>query len=354
MSASHRLMRRRASSARGKSLPMPRVLGFVSSEPILFFAKTGGKNYDRIRFARMNPAGPMMKKPPEFECPRILKAAARARLLGIAIAIVTSGLLAPGSMFGWGPTAHHIVNGWAILTLPPEMRGFFTANRQFILDHANDPDTWMKNDRYERKRHYIYLDKYGVFPYLTLPHAFKRATEQFGSGRVNRDGVLPWQIGEYSLRLTNAMKLHNWDEAKLDAAVLAHYVADAHQPLHTTQNFDGQLSEQPGLADRFEIRLVDRYSKFFILHPEDAVKIDDPTEYAFQICLEAHTWVESVILADRKAREGLLDFTDDYFDRFYSQVSTTVMREINTAAHDAGSYLYTAWVNAGQPALPGR
>jgi hypothetical protein len=263
-------------------------------------------------------------------------------------------LFSPGSASAWGPAAHDIVNTWAVQTLPPEVRSFFRANRQFLVDHANDPEEWMKKDRYERKRHYIYLDKYGLFPFLSLPHEFPRAIERYGSGRVNRDGVLPWQIGEYSLRLTKALKASNWEEAKLDAAVLAHYVADARDPLHTTQNFDGQLSRQTGLADRYEIRLLDRYAKFFILRPEGAVKIDDPTEYAFQACLEAHTWVESILLADLRAREGLQDYTDDYFDRFYSQVGANVVREINQAAHDAGSYWYTGWLNAGKPMLPGR
>jgi len=259
-----------------------------------------------------------------------------------------------GTAYAWGPTAHDIVITWAIQTLPPEIKGFFEANRQFLVEHANDPDEWIKKDRYERKRHYIYLDKYGLFPYLDLPHNYQRAIERYGSSRINRDGVLPWQIGEYSERLTDALRAGNWQEAKLNAAALAHYVADAHDPLHTTQNYDGQLTREPGLADRYEIRLVDRYSRFFILHPEGAVKIDDPTEYAFQMCLEAHTWVDSIVLGDRRAREGLADYNDDYFDRLYSQVGQNVMREINEAAHDAGSYLYTAWLNAGRPVLPGR
>jgi hypothetical protein len=274
--------------------------------------------------------------------------------IGRLVATLALWLLTVHPVAAWGPTGHDIVNTWAIQTLPSEMRGFFEANRQFLVEHANDPDVWINKDRYERKRHYIYLDKYGIFPFLGLPHSFKQAVEEYGSGRVNRDGVLPWQVGEYSLRLETAFKSHNWDQVKLEAAVLAHYVADAHNPLHVTRNFDGQLTRQTGLADRFEIRLLDRYSKFFILHPEDAVKIDDPTEYAFQACLEAYTGLDSIILADLRAREGLPDYTDEYFDRFYSQIGATAMRAINEAAHDAGSYWYTAWLNAGKPALPGR
>ncbi len=114
------------------------------------------------------------------------------------------------------------------------------------------------------------------------------------------------------------------------------------------------MTGQTGLGDRCDIGVIERYSKFFILHPEDATKINDPTEYAFQTCLDAYASLDSIILADLRAREGLPDYTDEYYDRFYSQVGSIMMKAINTAAHDAGSYWYTAWVNAGKPELPGR
>ncbi len=294
-----------------------------------------------------------MKSHPPLSSPH-LRAARKflwsPALAGLALLLAVRS--AP--LFAWGPGPHRLINNWAIQTLPPEIRPFFEANRQFLNDHANDPNEWMKKDRYERMRHYIYLDKYGLFPYMNLPHGYRRAVEQFGSGRINRDGVLPWQIGEFSLRLTKALKANDWEEVKLDAAVLAHYVADAHNPLNTTQNYDGQLTAQKGLEERFGAGLVDRFASFFILRPDDALKIDDPTEYAFQSVLEAHTWLDRIILMDRRSLESLPGYTDEYFDRFYSQVGSILTREISLAAHDAGSYWYTAWLNAGKPALPGR
>jgi len=263
-------------------------------------------------------------------------------------------LTLPVPLLAWGPIAHDIVTSWAIQTLPPEIRSFFENNRQFLVQHSNDPDELMKTDRYERMRHYIYLDKYGQFPYPNLPHDYQKAKEKFITWRISRDGMLPWQIGEYSLRLTKAIKTGEWEEAKLDAAALSHYLADAHDPLHTTQNFDGQLTLQTGLALRFDIHLFDRYSKLFIMHPESAEKIDDPTEYAFESCLESNVWVNLILWSDLRAREGLPDYTDEYYDRFYNRVGPTVVREINDAAHDVGSYWYTAWLNAGHPQLPAR
>jgi hypothetical protein len=278
----------------------------------------------------------------------------KPRAFVLHLVLIALCLARPNLARAWGPTAHEIVNAWAIQTLPPEIRSFFENNRQFLVEHANDPDTLMKTDRYERMRHYIYLDKYGAFPHPTLPHDYQQAKQKFASWRINRDGVLPWQIGEFSLRLTKAMKAGDWEEVKLDAAVLAHYLADAHDPLHTTQNFDGQLTQQTGLSARFDIHLFDRYSKFFVMHPESAVKVDDPTEYAFQTCLASNVWVNLIIWSDLRARDTLADYNDEYYDRFYDRVGPTVVHEINAAAYDAGSYWYTAWLNAGRPQLPER
>ena len=278
----------------------------------------------------------------------------RPRVFVLSLVLLVLCLAPPVPALAWGPVAHDVVTTWAIQTLPPEIRSFFENNRQFLIQHANDPDALMKTDRYERMRHYIYLDKYGLFPYPTLPHDYLKAKEKFMTSRISRDGMLPWQVGEYSLRLTKAMKAGDWEEVRLDAAALAHYLADAHDPLHTTQNFDGQFTLQTGLSLRFDIHLFERYSKLFIMHPESADKIDDPTEYAFQRCLESNVWVDLILWSDLRAREGLPDYNDEYFDRFYNRVGPTVVHEINEAAHDAGSYWYTAWLNAGRPQLPAR
>src|ERR1700683_303956 len=83
----------------------------------------------------------------------------RKLLLPLAALALCLGHTSPG--LAWGPVAHEVVTSWAIQTLPPEIRSFFENNRAFLLQHANDPDELMKKDRYERMRHYIYLDKFG-------------------------------------------------------------------------------------------------------------------------------------------------------------------------------------------------
>jgi len=185
-----------------------------------------------------------------------------------------------------------------------------------------------------------------------LPRDYKTAAGKFTKSKLESAGVLPWQIGVYSQKLTAAMREHDWEEVRLAAAYLAAYVAQAHDPFHTSENFDGHLSGQPGVDLRFGTNLVERYSLFFPMHTDDAVFVPDPTDHAFDAALSAHASLESVLLADRRARTGLSDYTDEYYDRFYNMAGAILIRQLTDAATDAGSYWLTAWINAGRPPLP--
>ena len=277
------------------------------------------------------------------------------RLRNCAAALAAVVLMAPGHAFAWGANGHKLISNKAVETLPPELRPFFEANRNFIVQHSTDPlDLLARNPSAERRNHILMLDRYGKFPFDTLPRSYKAASSKFGKAKLEANGLLPWQIGVYSEKLTNAFKAHNWGEVRLMAAILAHYVAEAHDPFNTTENFDGKLSGQPGANQRFGSSLVDRFSLFYPVRPNDAFFISDPTDHAFEACLSAHSWLETILLADRRSRKGLSDYTDEYFDRFYNQAGAVVFRELSDAATDVGSYWLTAWINAGRPALPSR
>jgi len=145
------------------------------------------------------------------------------------------------------------------------------------------------------------------------------------------------------------MHAGKWDDAKLYAAVLASYVAAAHDPFNTTDNMDGHLSAQRGINERFGTSLVDRLLIFFFMRPNDAVFIPDSTDHAFEACLSSHSWLETVLYADRDARRGLNAYTDEYYDHFYNQAGAVLIRQISDAATDVGSFWLTAWKNAGHP-----
>jgi hypothetical protein len=270
----------------------------------------------------------------------------------VVIAAIVVFSFAPGQAFAWGPEGQKLVLNQAIDTLPYDLRGYFEANRSFLLQHVTDTLEAETKIPAERHNHFIFLDKYGRFPFVALPRSYKAAVGKYGKSKIEATGLLPWQIGVYSAKLTEAMRLGRWEEVKLDAAILASYVADAHDPFNTTENFDGHLTEQKGVNDRFGTTLVERFSSFFPMRPNDAAFISDPTDHAFEACLSSHTWVENILLADRNAHLEIKSYSDEYLDRFYNASAPTLIRQLSDAASDVGSYWLTAWTNAGRPALP--
>jgi hypothetical protein len=261
--------------------------------------------------------------------------------------------LCPLPARAWGANAVRLVSNKAVDTLPPEIRGFFEANRDWLGRRITEPlDHLTKTPLTEHRNHFIYLDRYGKFPFDSLPREYKEAVTKYSKTKLDASGVLPWQIGVYSQKLTAAFRDHDWEQVRLSAAYLAAYVAQAHDPFHTTENFDGHLSAQPGVDLRFGSSLVDRFSLFFPMRPNDATFLRDPTEHAFDACLSAHASLENILLSDRRAREGQSDYTDEYYDKFYNLAGSILIRQLTDAATDVGSYWMTAWINGGRPQLP--
>jgi hypothetical protein len=272
---------------------------------------------------------------------------------GVAVALLAVwGLLAPRATLAWGESAQRMVVNHAVDTLPSELRPFFEANRKFLMDHVDDPLGLIDQHPWERNNHFIELDKYGKFPFTALPRSYKAAIEKYSKSKIQATGLLPWQIGVYSQRLTEDLRAGRWDQARLDAAFLANFVAETHDPFNTTENFDGRLTLQNGINARFNSVLIARYGSFFPMSTHDAFFITDPTDYAFEACLESHSLVESVLLADRRALKGLNSYTDEYYDRFYNITAASLIRQLSEASTDVGSYWLTAWTNAGKPQLP--
>ncbi len=274
------------------------------------------------------------------------------RYTGLSLAFLLAFLPCPQESRAWGRNGHRLVVNKAIDTLPPDIRAFFESNRALLVQHVTDPLDALAKTPAERHNHFIQFDKYGRFPFEALPRNYKSAVMKFGKTRLDATGLLPWQIGVYSEKLTEALKAGKWDEARLDAAILANYVSEAHDPFNTTDNLDGRLSRQTGVNERFGTALIDRYSSFFPMRPNDAMFISDPTDRAFEACLSSHSWLETILLADRKARQGENSFTDEYYDRFYNQAAAILIRQLSDAATDVGSFWLTAWINAGRPPLP--
>jgi hypothetical protein len=272
--------------------------------------------------------------------------------------------VALASSFGWGENADRLVTNKAVDTLPDEMLPFFQANRQYLVQHVKRPEPPPAAGANPSSSQsaaataampdtdFIQLDHYGPFPFTALPRDYNAAISKYNRRTLAQYGLLPWEIGVYSKKLTDSFRDHNWSEVRTNAAILAHFVIAAHDPFNTTTNSDGKISLQPGVNERFATGLVDRYQLFFFVKTSDAVYIHDPTDYAFEMVMSSHSWLEPILLADRRAHAGLTDYKEDYYDRFYAQAGAILVTQISSAATDVGSYWMTSWINAGRPQLP--
>jgi len=274
------------------------------------------------------------------------------RLVGAVALVVLLLLVASPVSFGWGDNARRLITDKAVDTLPDEMQSWFQSNRYALIQHVNAVAEAEAKIPTDSRNNFIELDHYGPFPFAELPRSYTDAVEKFSKRTVRAHGQLPWEIGLYSKKLTDALRAHNWEEARIDAATLAYYISAAHDPFRSTTNNDGTLSGQPGVNDRFGVGLVDHYQRFFFMRPNEAAFIRDPTDHAFEMSLNAHSWLENILLADRRAHAGLSAYNDEYYDRFYAYAGAVLIRQLTDASTDIGSYWMSAWINAGRPQLP--
>jgi hypothetical protein len=270
--------------------------------------------------------------------------------------------------FCWGFYAHQKINYYAVFLLPPEMLVLYKPNIELIATHAVDPDKRRYIVKDEAPRHYIDIDHYGKYPYDSLPHKWKDAVAKYGEDSLKRYGIVPWHVLVMLSRLTNSFKEKNYSSIMKNSAELGHYIADAHVPLHTNSNHNGQLTDQVGIHAFWESRvpelLADTAFDFFI---GKADYIQNPGEFIWARVLESANAADSVLTfekqlskqfpSDKKyafeTRNGIIirQYSSAYTIAYNNKLNGMVERRMRQAIYSVASFWYTAWVNAGQPDL---
>ena len=278
------------------------------------------------------------------------------------LAVVTTAALS------WGFWAHKEISRQAIESLPSPLRDFFSANAEYIVEHSIDPDQRRFKDKDESYYHYLDIDRYGKYPFSELPHEYQAAVKKFGADSVKKNGLVPWRIAEITDRLSGAMRDGNKRDILYYASDLGHYVADAHVPLHATENYDGQFSGQVGIHSRFESRIPEVYGKDYHFSHDSAMYIENALEKAFQIILTSYTLVDTVLKADAKAKMGFKQheaytvvnrggkteyvYSEAYYKSFNEKLKGLVEKRMQDAVSALADFWFSAWVKAGKPELP--
>ena len=134
------------------------------------------------------------------------------------------------------------------------------------MELATRADTRKHTDSLEAERHYLDLDDLRAPDCMSGAHRGPRPERslQMRTAPNRRDGtvVLPWNLEWAYHKLVEAWTPS--DSLPVDAFAvskaasdLGHYIADAHVPLHTTGNYNGQRTNQKGVHALWETQAVE-------------------------------------------------------------------------------------------------
>lgn len=267
----------------------------------------------------------------------------------------------------WGFFAHKKINRLAVFSLPPEMIGFYKRNINYITNHAVDPDKRRYSDSAEAPKHFLDADRYGLAPFDSIPRKWKQATAKYSERTLKENGIVPWQIERTYYSLTKAFKEQDSIKILKYSADLGHYVGDAHVPLHTSENYNGQLTNQVGIHAFWESRLPELFSKKYNFFVGRAHYIENPLEAAFTILKHTYGLKDSVLRVEESLNKtfrqdlkyafsehnGKIEkqYSEAYSEAYHRALNGMVEKQMRSSILDISSFWYSAWVDAGQPNL---
>ncbi|HEX5625713.1 MAG TPA: zinc dependent phospholipase C family protein [Saprospiraceae bacterium] len=186
--------------------------------------------------------------------------------------------------------------------------------------------------------------------------------------RFTAHGILPYHLERVYLQLTNAFRTMDQGKIIRWSAELGHYLGDGHVPLHTTKNYNGQLTGQDGIHAFWESRIPELFAEQeFDPLVGPAQYIPDIRAEIWKLIRESHSGVNMLLEMERELRQRIPADQQECFDERLQKIVKLPCREFARRYHEAldrqvedrmrtcilslGSFWYSAWVDAGQPDL---
>lgn len=195
-----------------------------------------------------------------------------------------------------------------------------------------------------------------------------RIQSAFFREKFTEHGILPWNLQQFQRRLTEAFRRKDARSILRLSAEIGHYIGDAHVPLHTTSNYNGQKTGQHGIHGFWESRIPELFADenydYFVGKP---AYIANTADWFWESVLESNSMVDSVLTLERSLkisfpadrqqcpdmRQGIMIMAPcrDFAAAYQQLLNGMVERRMRTTIRAVGSAWYTAWVDAGQPDL---
>ena len=170
-------------------------------------------------------------------------------------------------------------------------------------------------------------------------------------------------------RLTEAFKVKDINKILYLSADIGHYIGDLHVPLHSTENYDGQFTNQSGIHALWESRLPELYSHQYDFFVGRASLLPDFNAAIWRTFGESFASKDSVFrfekeatlkfgdakkyIIETKGNQPSKQYSEPFCNYYHSLLNGMVERRMQQSILMVGSVWLTAWAEAGQPKLEG-
>jgi hypothetical protein len=272
------------------------------------------------------------------------------------------------TLSSWGFFAHKSINFQAVFSLPQDLLPFYKSHSLYLSEHAVDADKRRYILKTEACKHYIDLDHYPEITQARKGMSYAEAREWYGEDTLNRHGTLPWNILRTMNLLEQAFRDQDAAHILRHSADLGHYLGDAHVPLHTTSNYNGQYTQQHGIHGLWESRLPELYYSGYDLWVGQAAYLKSPYDSIWKCIFESHGYVNSVLQGELQASrdipehkkysihykngQAIKTYSKLFCKAYQKQLDNMVEERLRKSIKLTADCWYTCWVNAGKPILP--
>lgn len=279
--------------------------------------------------------------------------------LTILVAIICSS---------WGFLVHRTIHQLAIYELPESMQYFFHRNMSYLVKNSVRPDQRRNEDKEEAPKHFIDLELYGDSAAWRMPLRWNDAVKKYGKDSLQKCGYVPYYVITMKDRLTAAFRSGNKDSILFYAADLGHYISDAHVPLHVSENYDGQLTNQKGLHSLWESTIPEiqiqqydlrtHHKARYLKHPERAIwKAIRQSQALLKDVFVQEKAVTKLFTDSTKYRVQMRNgreyksYTSAFAKAYSERLGNTINQQLIRSANLVADFWYTSWVDAGCPDL---
>lgn len=331
----------------------------------------------------------------------------RNRLFGLVFFLIL-----PCAGYSWGFYGHKLINLQAVFALPAPLQQFFIQHMDYLSAHAVDPDKRRYAVKQEAPQHFFdtevwspYVDikerhhrrdlLWAIPSLMLVDHLedttfimtqdtlFGRLIEEVGLNFTGSEwetpygividtmiqhGIVPLTIHRWYKKLVRSFEDRNMEQILKYAAELGHYIGDAHVPLHTTKNYNGQLTNQVGIHAFWETHVPELMAETeFDLISGPVYVVDDPLGWAWQVINKSYEKVDSVLLIEKEVRSAWPDDKEDcsrrrvdqvtvlpcgpFLQAYHKALNGMVERRMRETIQAVASMWWSAYIEAGQPDL---